>query len=238
MRLLALFLALAAAVLVPFLLWGDRFDAILAEGSGADWLRRFGPWAWLAGIALLVGDLVLPIPSTAIISALGFIYGPWIGGLIGATGSILAGLTAYGACRALGHRAAVAIAGEKGLRDGEKLFARSGGWLVAVSRWLPLLPEVVACMAGLARMPFGGFATALACGSVPLGFAFAAVGAAGVERPALTLAVSALAPPLLWWTASRLLRRLHDAADHGGAPGSDQPAGASPASSGRRKTKR
>ena len=67
-----------------------------------------------------------------------------------------------------------------------------------LSRWLPLAPEVVACMAGLTRMPARGFHLALACGSIPLGFVFAAVGHAGVSRPLLAIALTALLPPALW----------------------------------------
>ena len=47
---------------------------------------------------------------------------------------------------------------------------------------------------------------ALACGSLPLGFAFAAVGHAGTEHPALALAASALAPPALWLAVQPLFR--------------------------------
>ena len=84
------------------------------------------------------------------------------------------------------------------LLAGERLFARAGGWLVVLSRWLPVFPEVIACMAGLSRMPALPFFTALACGSAPLGFAFAAIGHAGVDHPVLAIALSGGLPPLLW----------------------------------------
>ena len=81
---------------------------------------------------------------------------------------------------------------------GEILFANSGAWLVVLSRWLPLMPEVIACMAGLSRMSFRVFMTALVCGSVPLGFVFSTIGAAGEARPVLALALSICIPPVLW----------------------------------------
>jgi uncharacterized membrane protein YdjX (TVP38/TMEM64 family) len=52
-------------------------DAVLA-------LRHYGSWAWALGIALIWADLVLPIPQTAVIAALGIIYGTLLGGLLGA----------------------------------------------------------------------------------------------------------------------------------------------------------
>mgnify|MGYP006172600101 CR=1 FL=1 len=61
--------------------------AVLARVlQGLDFDRRleqYGGWAWLVGIGLIVCDLVLPVPSTAVIAGLGMMYGPWLGGLIG-----------------------------------------------------------------------------------------------------------------------------------------------------------
>ncbi len=84
-----------------------------------------------------------------------------------------------GLCRGFGRPLALRLLGPRDLEQGERLFARTGGWLVVLSRWLPIFPEVIACMAGLARMPLWTFLIALLCGSAPLGFAFAAIGHAG-----------------------------------------------------------
>ncbi len=207
MRLLWIFLVLAVLVLVPFALWGGDLERSFSAEGAVEWLRAFGAWGWLAGIALLMSDLVLPIPSTVVMSALGFVYGPWWGGALAAGGSWLAGLLAYGLCRGLGPRIALRLVGEKDLERGERLFSRVGGWLVAWSRWLPVLQETIACMAGLTRMPFATFALALACGSVPMGFAFAAIGHAGVENPALAIGLSAALPPVLWLISRRIWKR-------------------------------
>jgi uncharacterized membrane protein YdjX (TVP38/TMEM64 family) len=205
MRLFWIFLALAVLMLLPFVLWADALQ--LSQAEAVVWLRRFGGWAWLAGVVLLVSDLVLPVPGTAVMAALGLIYGAPLGGLIGAAGSFLAGATAFGLCRLVGRPAAVWLVGEVDLRRGEALFTDIGGWLVAVSRWLPLFPEVIACMAGLVRMPRRLFFFALACGSIPLAFVYAAIGAAGFERPALALGLSAGLPPLLWLIIQHWIRR-------------------------------
>lgn len=197
-RLALVFLALAVLVLVPFLLWGEGIEQALDPARLAARLREQGPVATLVALGLLWSDLLLPIPATAVMSALGFVHGVLVGGLLGAAGSILAGLTGYGLCRALGPRAARAILGEDGLAEGRRLFARVGAWLVLLSRWLPVFPEVVACMAGLAGMPFATFVLALAAGSLPMALSFAALGAFGLERPGLALALSALVPPVIW----------------------------------------
>jgi uncharacterized membrane protein YdjX (TVP38/TMEM64 family) len=198
LRLLGLFLLLALIVLVPFVIWGSGFEQSFTPEGAAAWLTGYGQWASIAGILLLMSDLVLPIPATAVMAALGFVYGPVAGGLIATLGSFLSGALGYLLCRGFGRPVAVRLLGPKGLMEGEQLFARVGGWLVVLSRWLPVFPEVIACMAGLSRMPPVRFFAALACGSVPLGFGFATIGHAGVDDPVLAIALSAVLPPLLW----------------------------------------
>jgi uncharacterized membrane protein YdjX (TVP38/TMEM64 family) len=212
LRLLGLFLLLAVIVLVPFLIWGAGFEQSFTREGAAAWLSGYGRWAAVAGILLLMSDLVLPIPATAVMAGLGFVYGPVAGGLLATLGSFLSGALGYLLCRRFGRPVAVRLLGPRDLADGERLFARAGGWLVVLSRWLPVFPEVIACMAGLTRMPPGAFFAALACGSAPLGFGFAAIGHAGSDYPVLALALSAVLPPLLWLAVQpyfRAKRRAH-----------------------------
>lgn len=197
---------LLAGIIVPFMIWGEKFDAVLTLEGARQWMESFGPWAWLAGIGLLIADIALPIPSTVVMSALGWMYGWLVGGLIAAAGSFGSGIVAYGLCRWLGRTAALKIAGEEGLERGAAFFARRGGIVVTVSRWMPVLPEAIACLAGLVKMRWSVFVLSLACGSLPLGFAFAAIGHLGHASPAWALALSALLPIGLWIVAKRWLR--------------------------------
>ena len=154
-----------------------------------------------------MGDLFLPLPATLIMSALGFIYGPWIGGLISTTGSFAAGSLGYWLCRLIGEKAAMRLLGEKDYVRGKKLSGSIGGWIVALSRWLPVFPEVISCMAGLMRMSPGYFHAALACGSIPLGFVYAYIGYAGITYPWLAIAFSVLLPPVIWYVVRKVLHK-------------------------------
>ena len=204
---LFLILVILAGIIAPFVIWGSLFDATLSLEGARRWMEGYGAWAWAAGIVLLIADIVLPVPSTVVMSALGWMYGWWLGGLICVAGSMLSGIIAYAACRWLGRGAARWIAGDDGLRRGEEIFEQRGGWLVALSRWMPVLPEAVACLAGLANMRWRVFLPALACGSVPMGFAFAAIGHVGQSEPGWAVALSCIVPVLLWLGAARMLRR-------------------------------
>jgi uncharacterized membrane protein YdjX (TVP38/TMEM64 family) len=223
-RLMGLFVLLAVVVAIPFVIWGSDFERSFSREGAIAWLSGHGRWAGMAGVLLLMADLFLPIPATAVMAALGFVYGPVVGGLIATVGGFLSGALAYLLCRWFGRPVAVRVLGPQELMKGERLFARVGGWLVALSRWLPVFPEVIACMAGLSRMPPLAFFTALACGSAPLGFVFAAIGHAGVDHPALAIALSALLPPLLWlcvqpyFQAKRLTRVDESTGEGSGRP--------------------
>jgi len=207
MRLVWTALAIAVLLGLPFAIWGEAFMRWFTGDAALVWIRSWGAWGWLAVIGLLMSDLVLPLPATAVMAAAGYLYGPWIGGAISAAGSVASGLLGYWLCRGFGRGLAARLTGEDRLAKHETFFRRSGPWLVAASRWLPLLPEVVSCLAGLTRMRARTFTLALLCGSVPMGFVYAAIGAAGQENPALALGLSVLAPPVLWAVVSRWLPR-------------------------------
>ena len=198
-RLFLIFLILASLVIIPFLIWGDHIEESMSLENTVAWLRSTGNWAWAAGLGLLIVDLFLPILGTVVMSALGLVYGWFWGGLLSALGSIGAGVLAYGFSRKLGRRAVLFLTGENGFAEGERLFGgETGGWLVAFSRWMPVLPEVVACLAGIAKMPFKRFFAALCAGCLPMGFVFAWIGQTGNEHPILALSLSAGLPPLIW----------------------------------------
>ena len=206
-RLFLIFLILATMVIVPFLIWGSQVEESMSLENTVSWLRSTGNWAWAAGIGLLIIDLFFPILGTVVMSALGLVYGWFIGGLFSALGSIAAGLLAYGLAHKIGRKAVLWLTGENGLAEGERLFhGETGGWLVAFSRWMPVLPEVVACLAGITKMPFKRFFAALCAGCFPMGFIFAWIGETGNEQPVIALILSAGLPPLIWG-AFRLLYR-------------------------------
>jgi uncharacterized membrane protein YdjX (TVP38/TMEM64 family) len=166
-------------------------------------LRTYESWAWALGIALIWGDVVLPVPQTAVIAALGIIYGTLLGGLLGSLGLITAGLLGY----VLMLTSARRFVGPKSLHKIESVFDRSGAWAIVLTRSLPYsVPEAVVFLAGLAAMPIRRFTAALTLGSVPTAFAFAAIGAGWADQPILALTVSYMLPILLLPVTLHLMR--------------------------------
>jgi len=170
-------------------------------------LRKYEGWAWALGIALIWADLVLPVPQTAVIAALGIIYGTLLGGLLGSLGLITSGLLGYVLMLTSTRRFVQRFIGPRSLHKMESLFDRGGAWAIVLTRSLPYsIPEAMVFLAGLAGMPMGKFIAALTIGSMPTAFAFAAIGAGWADQPILALVVSYVLPILLLPIALYLMR--------------------------------
>ena len=193
---LSLVLASCATIPTP----QEASDAVLV-------LRKYGSWAWALGIALIWADLVLPVPQTAVIAALGIIYGTLLGGLLGSLGLVTSGLLGYVMMLTSARRFVQRLVGPQSLRKMESLFDQGGAWAIILTRSLPYsVPEAMAFLAGLAGMPMRRFTAALTIGSVPTAFAFAAIGAGWADQPILALVVSYVLPILLLPVALYLMR--------------------------------
>ena len=209
-----LILVLVICVIVPFAIWGEQIEAWATVEPGSGTLAGQSRWAWAVGIGLLIADLLIPIPTTSIIAGLGMIYGPVVGAGVAIAGSMLSAFIGYACGRWLGRPLVQRVFGAS-LDRGEAVFERHGGWIVATSRWLPVLPEVVSVVAGAHKMPLANFLLAALCGAVPFALAFSAIGHVGVDYPLATLLISALVPLVLWFVLSRsgLLPRVKPSAD-------------------------
>src|SRR5262249_1055134 len=170
-------------------------------------LRKYEGWAWALGIALIWADLVLPVPQTAVIAALGIIYGTLLGGVLGSLGLVTSGLLGYVMMLTSVRRLVQRFVAPRSLHKMESLFDEGGAWAIVLTRSLPYsVPEAMVFLAGLAGMPMRKFTAALIVGSVPTAFVFAAIGAGLADQPILALAVSYGLPILLLPIALYLMR--------------------------------
>ena len=210
-KLAAIAAGIIVLVLVPYFLWHEPMDAYFESPEFAAWVASARSYAWAAAIGLLVGDLFLPIPASAVVATVGVIYGTFWGGVIGATGSFLAGLVAYTLARLAGRRASRFLANEQEMADLQQFFDTWGVGGIIASRAMPVVPEVLTFMAGLGRMHLGRFMLALAVGAIPMGFLLAWAGSATGTSSTLLLVLT-LVPAGLWcvyllWAQSVQARR-------------------------------
>lgn len=196
-KLILLVAGIVALLLTPYFLWHEQMDAYFASPEYRQWLVTARPYAWIVAMGLIVGDLVLPIPTSPIMATMGVLYGTALGGLISATGSVLAGLTAYGVARVFGRRGIELVASEAELAEFRRFFDSWGTAGIIASRVMPVVPEVLTVLAGAARMHLGRFLLALVVGSVPAGFLLAWTGEAVGQSSTLILVLT-LVPAGLW----------------------------------------
>ena len=203
--LLGIGLILALAFASTFLL--AQWSGILPEADLLYWLeglRALHP-AWLAGavILLLVLDLFIAVPTMTTILLAGWLLGPLLGGLTASAGLLLMGSTAYLVGRSAGRRVLQRLfRDEARLADMERAFARNDLLTLAVCQALPILPELAATLAGIARTPPLRFLAGYALGVVPFAFIVAGGGAASSPddlRPAILTAIGTTSFLLVAW---------------------------------------
>lgn len=202
-RLGLLTLAITLCILVPFGLWGNALDRFTPV-----WLTHADSAVLLAllGIALLVADVLLPIPSSVVGMALCWTLGPLWGGASMALGLTLSFAFGYG----LGL-----IMPEQRLRQwvGPLLWDRvrhdakhRALWWIAIARPLPVLAEMSALLAGVWRVPPAPAFLMSAVSSIAVASLYSASAWLGGSEPDMGLTVlTTMAIPTLAWVLHRVL---------------------------------
>jgi uncharacterized membrane protein YdjX (TVP38/TMEM64 family) len=179
-------LALAAAILVPFVLWEE---ALLAETRRLLASEERRALLGALGALFLAVDLALPVPSSfvsaAIVAALGAVPGAlviWLGMTAGA-------FAGYALGRSGGAPAVRRFVGDDELARAERLMARYGALVLVVCRGVPVLAEASVLAAGAAKLRFATFALVTLSANLGLASAYALLsrfgsgGAAAVVTP-------------------------------------------------------
>ena len=172
------FAALLALLSSVFLLVDALGVTLLEDPRPA--LDGRGASAALLGIALLVADAVLPVPSSLVMISLGALYGPVLGALLSLSGRF--GMAVVGL--ALGRAGApilVKLIGAQRRRHAATLVERWGALAIILSRPVPLLAEAVVLSAGAARVPWRVALAAAFAGSLPEAIAYGVVGGAAAS---------------------------------------------------------
>lgn len=189
--------SLLALVVVPFVLWGHVIEsAVVRWATEPPTVAVAAP----ALAALLVADVVAPIPSSVVAVA----AGSWLGfgggmlvcwvGLMG--GCLLGYLLGVRAARP-GSRS---ILGDAELARLDAAARRRGAWFLVTLRAVPVLAETSVIFAGTARMPLRRFLLVVALSNFGVAAGYAAIGAwaADIESFLLAFAGSMLLPGFAW----------------------------------------
>lgn len=158
------------------------------------------------GAALLVTDVVAPVPSSLVMVAHGALFGAGLGTALSLTGRI--GATAAGAALGRAGRRR-ADPDESQRRRAEELVGRWGPVAVVLSRPVPVLAETVSVVAGAAHMPWPRLLGAAALGALPEAILYGLAGSMAASFGSASLVFVAIVPlALVTWVVLARLDRL------------------------------
>jgi uncharacterized membrane protein YdjX (TVP38/TMEM64 family) len=196
-------LLLAGFVLLPFALFEDQLDALVryALQDEQTWLIVL-----LAVIGFLLLDIVLPIPSSFVLAAAGYLLGPAWGSLACFVGLSGAALVGYGLGHVAGEPLARRLVGADGLHRFEGLWRRHADLVLLCFRAMPVLAETSVVLAGVARMCLWRFVALVSVGNAVVAAMYALLGAWSAQQASFLLlsAAAMLLPGLTWLLARRL----------------------------------
>lgn len=179
-----------------------------------EWMRGLrqstGSAAVVAGVivALLVVDLLFPVPSSVVMALSGMLLGPVLGGLVSSLGAMAAACLGFWACRLGGKRAYRRLVSEEELGRTSEWFRRYGVIAIVISRPIPMLTEILSCLAGLTELPFRTFLLAALLGTVPICFVYSVVGSLGdMSDPWPVVWISIFVPAVGWLIARRIKKK-------------------------------
>jgi uncharacterized membrane protein YdjX (TVP38/TMEM64 family) len=170
------------------------------------WLARGDAFDGLIGTALLIADVVLPVPSSVIMISYGALFGVVGGASLSLVGSLGAAMAGYAIGRCAGPPLLRSVCSEAEHARADRFVRRWGALAIAASRPVPLLAETVAIAAGASSLGVARTLVSAAAGSVPGAVLYAVAGAARVGAPSgllmfgLVLAVATV----LWLVGRRI----------------------------------
>jgi uncharacterized membrane protein YdjX (TVP38/TMEM64 family) len=201
----AMLLALLAVVAVPFLLFGETIDGLTQAAMTGTASRAM---ATAAGFSLLAADVVLPVPSTLVITVLGALLGSVAATLAAAGGLSLGCVLGYWLGRRFGHDFALRAMGAEDFSFLAGQLERRGVMVLALCRPVPVLAEASVIAAGVTGMPAGKVLAVTTLANFGFAAVYAFLGAAAASAAGFVLALAAsIGLPLAAILIAQALRR-------------------------------
>jgi uncharacterized membrane protein YdjX (TVP38/TMEM64 family) len=197
---------LLAFILVPFILLEGRMDALVQQTLQSNTSLVL---ITLAVIAFLLADIVLPIPSSFVLTTTGFLLGIEWGTVVGFIGLTCASLGGYALGRYAGGPVAKRVVGRAQLERFADLSQRYGDVLLVAFRAMPVLAEATTILAGISRMPLPRFLIVTSIGNSVVALVYAWIGAVSASQSSFLLAsVASIVLPVLIVLAMRRAARV------------------------------
>lgn len=162
---------------------------ILTEEATMDWLLSLGYKGGIVSSLLLMSDLVLPVPSSILMTANGVMVGFIGGGMLSFFSSLFASCLGFVLCRRFGRRIYRFFVNEEEDKRVNRFFKRYGDYAIIFSKIVPLMSETLSCLAGLTTMKLSRFILVSSLGLLPISFIYSYAGKAALDYNTLWPAI-------------------------------------------------
>ncbi len=181
-----------------------NMTGILSIEQIKDWAKELSPYyAGIIVVILLFSDLFIAVPTLTVITLSGYFLGFQNGAIASFIGLTLAGVTGYGLSTVFGERVlGFLIKKEKARQEAKITFRQHSFIMILLSRAMPILPEVTACLAGMTQMKFSKFIFAWAISTIPYVSIISYAGSvSSIEnpKPAIFAAIGILVTLWIGW---------------------------------------
>jgi uncharacterized membrane protein YdjX (TVP38/TMEM64 family) len=175
-----------AVILLPFALWGDGVEQ--AAGRLVADARARSPAAMLLIVGLLASDILLPVPSSLVSTAAGYLWGFAAGALVSTIGMTLGCVLGYGLVRLAGQAARRRWCSHRDVPLIRRLDDRYNDWLIVLCRPVPVLAEASVFYAALAGVRLPRFLLLSTSSNLGISLVYAGVGGYAATLDAFLLA--------------------------------------------------
>ncbi len=192
-----------AIPIIPFLFFGGRMEAWVASWQTHPAGR---PVVAALVVALLSGDIFLPVPSSVVSTFGGAQLGSWLGTAVSWLGMTLGAILGFALARRWGYAVAVRFSSREELDHVKTLSRRWGPGILVLTRAVPVLAEASVLLLGLHRLEWRKFLPPVLLSNLGLAVAYSFFGDYAQRHEWLPLGLAvAVALPVLATTAFRIL---------------------------------
>ncbi len=193
---------LAAAIIVPFVLFGAELEQWFAESLASKENRTVLAW-W--GALVLALDVILPVPSSLVMTTMGVLADwklAWLASFVGMSAGAVVG---YLLGRVVGTRVVERLVGRAEAAMLARWMSRHGAWVLIACRPVPVLAEATTIVAGTTCLSPSRAAIACTIANAVVPLPYVILGSVADDGSLFLVAFGAslLLSGLLWFLGKR-----------------------------------
>lgn len=166
---------------------------------------------WISALiimGLLIADIIIPVPASIVMIVSGILFGGFLGGIIALAGSLLGALINFQLSRKLGREKIAKWLGDKEYNRLSVAMDKYSGFVVILTRMVPLAMESISTLSGISEIKFKKFFLLNLIGFLPIIFLYSYTGAVyktnHIYNIFLILVIGFFAPLIIWYSLIKM----------------------------------